>query len=109
MSDGEYLTADRLITNLPCQLLSVTVTPDAQGVGDITLYDGEAAESGYQIGTLRTASGETLQVRFRGLYLTRGLYVDVGSNVTCVIVEWSPVGYASEQRDWLKALVESMT
>lgn len=97
MSAYVYLTADNLITNLPCTLHSATVTPDASAVGDVTLYDGEGAETGHEIATLRTASGATLQVRFDALELSRGLYVDIGSNVTCCVVEWEPVGYKQEQ------------
>lgn len=109
MSDGEYLTADNVISTLPCVLLSVTVTPDSQGVGDVTLYDGQGAETGYEILTIRTASGCTNQVRFRGLELTRGLYVDIGSNVTCCVIEWLPVGYPKGEPEWFKALIESVS
>lgn len=107
MSDGEYLTADRVITDQPCKLLSVTVTPSSQGVGDITLYDGQGAETGYEVLVIRTASGCTQQVRFEHLSLTRGLYVDVGSNVTCVVIEWVPVGYPGGTPEWLEILRQS--
>jgi hypothetical protein len=90
MSAYVYLTADQLITTLPCRLYSVTVTPDAAAVADVVLYDGEGAETGHEIATLRTASGATLQARYEGLQLSRGLYVDIGSNVTCCVVEWEP-------------------
>jgi len=108
MSDFEYLAADNLISTKPCLLYSVTVTPESQGVGDVTLYDGQGAESGYEIGTLRTASGATLQVRFKGLELSRGLYVDIGSNVTCCVVEWSPIGYPKDEPEWFQELKRSV-
>lgn len=108
MSAYIYLTADRLVTDQPCVLLSVVVTPDAQSSGDVTLYNGQGAEVGHEIVKLTTGSGETLQVCFRGLELSRGLYVDVGSNVTCCVVEWSPVGYPKDEPEWFKRLKESV-
>ena len=108
MSAYAYLTADNLISTKPCVILSVTVTPDSQSVADVTLYDGEGAESGYEILAIRTASGCTNQVRFRGLELSRGLYVDIGSNVTCCIVEWSPIGYPKDKPEWLEHLKQSV-
>lgn len=108
MSDGEYLTADNVISTLPCVLLSVIVTGDSQAIGTVTLYNGQDAETGYEIATLKSPSGGTLQVRFRGLELSRGLYVDVDANTTCCVVEWLPVGYPKGEPEWLKHLKESV-
>lgn len=108
MSANFYLTGDQVITDYPCVLHSVTVTPSAGAVGDVTLYDGQGAESGHELLVIRTASGCTNQVRFAGVSLTRGLYVDVGSNVTCVVVEWSPVGYPKDEPEWFQHLKRSV-
>lgn len=108
MSAYVYLTADSVITTIPCTLLSVILTPDAQGVADIVIYEGQGAESGYEILKMRSGAGITQQVRFDSLALDRGLYVDIGSNVTSVTIEWAPVGYPGAESEWLKHLKESL-
>lgn len=98
---------DVVVTDEPCKLYSVVLTPSAGAVGDVTLYNGSGAESGYEITTLRTASGKTEQVRWRGLELNRGLYVDVGSNVTLLTVEWDPVGYPKKGKSVVEYITEA--
>lgn len=90
-------TTSVLVTAQPCKLYGVMCTPDAGQVGDMTLYDARGAVTGREILTIRTASGCTNQVRFDGLELKQGLYVNEGSYVTRMTVEWEPVGYEKEQ------------
>lgn len=66
----------------PILLFSVTLTSDAVGVADITLYNGasNAEETKLVIGA---ASGDTRQVSFNPpLFFDKGLYVAKGSNVS---------------------------
>lgn len=108
MSNTTYLTADQLVTTLPCLLLSVVLTPDSQGVGDLTVYNGQGAETGYEVLQMRSGAGITQQVRFEHAVLDRGLYVDIGSNITCCVIEWLPVGYPGAEPEWLQHLRESL-
>jgi len=99
MSAGNYLEEDGVITTIPSKLLSVVLTPDSQGVADIAIYDGQGAESGYVKLKMRTGVGITQQCRFEHMVFDRGIYVDIGSNVTSVTIEWEPVGYPGAVKD----------
>lgn len=97
MSAYQYLTADNIITNLPCVLYSVVVTTDGGGPGKVEVYDGERAEAGYKVATLLCGANSSIQFRWTGLKLTRGLYVDIVEKADYVTVEWEPVGYGKGQ------------
>jgi len=109
MADYEYLTTDRLITNLPCILYSVVVTTDGSGPGKVEIYDGEGAEARYKIATLLCPANSSMVFRWKGLELSRGLYVDIVEKADYVTVEWSPVGYPKDKPEWFEALIESVT
>jgi len=44
------------------------------------------------------------QFRWEGLVLTRGLYVDIVERAECVTVEWGPLDYSDDKREWIKYL-----
>lgn len=97
MSAYVYLTADNLVTNLPCILYSVTVTTDGGGPGKVELYDAEGAESAYKFATLLCEGNNSKSFHWKGLELSRGLYVDIVEKADYVTVEWEPVGYEKGQ------------
>lgn len=87
----DYITSavDTKVCTAPVFIVRVVVTPDSATVGDITLYDGESSNDP-EILTIRTASGETKVIPFSpGLQTKRGLYLDVGSNVEDVLIQFS--------------------
>ena len=59
--------------------------------GDVTLYDGADAGSGRLIGTFEGIANESRPIVFgrNGILLDKGLFVDVGSNVTEVLVVYN--------------------
>jgi hypothetical protein len=84
------VTADALITTHPALFHGVTLLTSA-AAGDVTVYEGQDAVSGRKIGTFKAAANISWSVRFQPpLKCDRGIYIDVGSNVTEAIVHWSP-------------------
>lgn len=88
MSGFTHTTVDKIITTRPCLLFSVTLTATGAGVADVSIYEGQDASSGRLVVTLKVAASSTVQTRFNGLVAERGLYVDVGSNVASLTVEY---------------------
>lgn len=61
--------------------------------GDISLYEGLDASSGRLIAKIQGVAAVTLPIKFdQPLYLDRGLYVAIGSNVTETTILWMPAG-----------------
>lgn len=83
----QWVTADALLAEKECELLFAYLVPSAANA-DVTLYDGENT-TGSLIATLKEAavSGHEFNPP-APIYCHKGLYVDVGSNVTGVLVMW---------------------
>jgi hypothetical protein len=82
-------TADTLVSRGPSLLHAVLLLTSSDG-GDITIYEGQDANSGTKIARLEGNADTTKVVRFSPpLPCQRGLYVDVGSSVTEVTVHYS--------------------
>lgn len=82
----KHLTGSQVISPSPTTVVSVAVTSDGGGVADITLYNGESTNDDRLI-KLKAGNDSTRSIRFSfGLYLSKGLYVDVGSNVESVLI-----------------------
>lgn len=91
MERFDYLISavDTKVCTAPVVIACVILTPRDTKKGDITLYDGEST-SDPKIIQLRSATGESLVVRFApGLLTKRGLYLDVGGDVTDVLIQFS--------------------
>jgi len=93
MSAYVYLTADRVVTDKPCVLHSIVVTTDGSGPGKVVVYDGAGAESAYVVATLLCGANLSKSFHWKGLELSRGLYIDIVEKADYVTVEWEPVGY----------------
>ena len=79
-------TVDTLLTTRPCILHGVLLIASVAG-GDVTMYEGQDTSSGRQIAQIKALATATVPVNWNpGLLCERGLYVDVGSNVTEVHV-----------------------
>ena len=84
----ERLTGSNKVSLSPCFLGCVLVTGDAQGVTDITLYDGESANDPVLL-TVRGNQNATKMLHFEPPIKTeRGLYIVFGSNVQEVLVKY---------------------
>lgn len=109
MSAYAYLTGDGVVSTLPCILYSVLVVNDGQNEATVDIYDGAGAESGYMVARVMTGAKSSEQYHWKGLELSRGLYVDFDSKADHVTIEWSPVGYSEKGREWVKLLRESVS
>ena len=84
----DRFTGDNKVSLAPCAVGCVIITPDGQGNGDVTLYDGESTGDPI-IMKLLAVSTNSKVIRFQPPLLThRGLYLDVGSNVDSVLIQY---------------------
>lgn len=82
-----WVTADRLLSRGPCEVVYVMLTGGA-GNADVTLYDGENT-SGDRLFTLEALQHVSQQIHLSvPIYCRRGLYVDIGTNVTGCFIQW---------------------
>jgi hypothetical protein len=85
------ITKDAQLSTGSCELCYVTVEPSGDG-SDVAVYDGENA-NGDEITTLVAATKTNPEFRpLRPVYCRRGLFIDIGSNVTAVFVQWREIG-----------------
>lgn len=94
MSDEEKCIAwrwgvnDQVISRIPCKLWGVVLTGDGAGVADITLRDGHST-TGDVILTLKAVqNGSEVVIFEKPIKTVKGLFLDVGSNVTGALVLW---------------------
>jgi len=82
-----WVTADGLLSHGPCELVSAYLVPSA-ATTDTVLYNGEN-DQGDPIITLKAATVRIMPFNPKEpVYCRRGLYVDVGSNVSGIFVQW---------------------
>jgi len=81
-------SVDRILAEGPVTLKSVVVLASAAG-GDVTLYNGTGSGAGNKIGQFKGAQNVSNPINWpEGLPCENGLYVDVGSNITEVLVSF---------------------
>jgi hypothetical protein len=83
----QWVTADALLAEKECELLFGYLVPSAANA-DVSLYDGENT-TGELIAMLKSAAitGHKFKPPVP-VHCRKGLYVDVGSNVTGILVMW---------------------
>lgn len=82
-----WVTADRLLSLGPCELVSIAQTSSGN-TSDVTYYDGENT-TGDIILIMEALANRTAQFcPHVPIYCRRGLYVDIGNNVTGCFVMW---------------------
>ena len=87
-----WVTADRLLSHGPCELLYAHLVVSAADAVSY-LYDGENT-GGDKIVTLESAAITGLNFNPpKPIYCRRGLYVDKGTNVTGIFVQWRELGH----------------
>jgi len=85
------ITASRVINEGQTLLFGVLILVSVTG-GSVSLYEGTDATSGRLIATVEGEANITHQFVFSTpLYLDRGLYVSVGSNVSEATIIWLPL------------------
>lgn len=82
-----WVTADRLLSHGPCELVYACLVPSG-ATTDSIIYNGEST-SGKGIITLKAATVRIMPFSPKmPVYCDRGLYVDVGTSVTGIFVQW---------------------
>lgn len=88
---SKYVTADELLSPRPCWLHYACLVVSAAST-DSALYDGHNT-TGDLIITLESAAVTNLEFRpAKPVYCKQGLFVDVGTNVSGVFVQWEAEG-----------------
>lgn len=84
----DRFTSDNKVSLSPCSIGCVIITPNGQGSGDVTLYDGESTGDP-KIIKLISGNSYTKVIRFQPPLITeRGLYLDIGDNVDSVLIQY---------------------
>lgn len=84
------LSADRIVAYGPALLHGLVLLTSADG-GDVTVYSGQDATTGQKILTVEGTANVSRPISFNPpIECDRGIYVDVGSNVTEVLIHWTP-------------------
>lgn len=84
------VTADSLICPEPCFLVSVCLVANATGASTAVIRDGHNTGGEAVIDLAALTSSKDNRSYNPPLFFKKGLYVDVGSNVTSVLVQYLP-------------------
>lgn len=85
------LIADGVVNEGPSLLFGLHVEASTAG-GDVSVYEGNDKDSGRLIGIFKDNANNHEPKNFiPPIYCDRGIYIDIGSNVTAVTVLWLPV------------------
>ena len=85
---SQLVTADALVTGKPAVLVRAIPHASVDG-GDVTIYNGRGTDGRSQ-GQLHGLANQVLGVEF-GVLCEEGIYVDVGSDLTSVLIVYDPV------------------
>lgn len=87
----ERVIADGVVSNTPSLIYSLTITSDSGGAGTATVYDGSSPKADQKV-DISTIDDDTRHHNyFPPMYFRRGIYVDLGSNITSVVVRYQDV------------------
>lgn len=82
-----WVTGDIQLSHGPCELIYAALVPSG-ATTDSVLYNGEDT-AGDQIVTLKAATVRIMPFSPKEpVYCDKGLYVDVGTSVTGIFVQW---------------------
>ncbi len=86
--NSDIIWANFQLTDNPCILYDVLLTPVPSAVGKIRVYDG-SIDSGHLRALIASATDESKQVRFiPPMYCSRGLSVEFVTNVDNVTIRY---------------------
>lgn len=85
---ADRVTADSVLSRKACFVHGVHLTGSSGGASTATVYNGESTGDDVKIDLSCATSGRDNKRFAPPLYFDKGLYVDVGSNVTSVLVQW---------------------
>ncbi len=82
-----WVTSDQLLTEKPAELVSATLVPSA-ATTDSAIYNGRNASGDKVIGLKRATVDNLDFAPPVPIYCDKGIYVDVGTSVTGILVQW---------------------
>ncbi len=88
--EHDLVTADKKVCNRPCFLYAAQLVGGTGGVSTAVIRDGHDTGGDSAVDLGATTSGNDSRNFDPPIYLKKGLYVDVGSNVTSVLVHFLP-------------------
>lgn len=83
-----WVTADRRLSQGPCELIYAQAVSDGGNIQDTWLYDGKDTNGEKIINLQKGTTGNITLNPNVPVYCRRGLYVDVGSSTEGVFVQW---------------------
>ena len=90
MNYAHWVTQSQPVFYGAGRITHIVLTATSAGVADITLYEGRD-DAGKVLAVIKAAADGTRHVSMgRGLPVSSGLYVKLGSNVEGVLVLWEP-------------------
>ena len=96
----ERVTADSLVCRGPCLFYGAVILASAAG-GDASLYDGEDADSGRHLITLKgDANISNPVIPPAPVALGEGLFAAIGENCDEVLVLYLPLGETPPEEEW---------
>ena len=85
------LTATRTITEQPCWLLGLVLTPSVAGA-QVAVYNAHNADAEELVDTFEGPANASLPIVFAApLPFSRGLHVTLDGNVTSALIIWAPM------------------
>lgn len=82
---------DVLVSRKPCLLYSITCTNTGSNEARVDVFDSRTANAPDRVLTLLCGAKETKQFSWKGLELTRGLFVDNVEKIEYITIEWEPL------------------
>ena len=85
------ITQDGIINEGNSLIFGISIEASVDG-GDVSVYEGLDTQSGRLHGTYKALVNDRKPFGFPApVFFDRGIYIDIGSNVTAVTVYWLPV------------------
>lgn len=86
----ERVTADGVVCNSPSLIFSICLESDQVNDGDATVYDGVSTKAPTLFFLTCTKYGVDFRAFTQPVVANRGIYVDIGDNVTAVVIQYWP-------------------
>jgi hypothetical protein len=87
----DRVTVDKTVSSHPCFLFACSLTAGTGGAATAVIRDGHETASDPKIDLAAITSNHDNRNYNPPLFLKTGLFVDVGSNVTSVLVHFLPI------------------
>lgn len=87
----ERVTVDGIVANTPSLIYSLTITSNSGGAGTATIYNGSSSSAEQKVDVASIEDDTQHMIYSPPMYFGRGIYVDLGDNITSVVVRYQDV------------------